>query len=1588
MTAAPATPQLRACLAVAWLGLGLGLAGCQRPTVGTAPPDDPPVDSGEDTGGGVETIPSASGPWLRGEVATPGPVTFTEILAHPRDDGGSEWIELHNPMVFDMDLSGWSLAGGVDFAFPEGTILAAGGFLVVAADPSLLGVEALGPWEGRLDNGGERIELVSNGGRLIDSVAYGDDEPWPVQADGSGHSLAKLDHDAASDRAEHWAVSLEPGGSPGESNLLDPLLPPTTRELVAADATWRYDASGDEPAADWAEPAYDDSGWELGDALFYAGETPQDAEATLWFTADNYAAAYLGDADGGGLTLVGEDSDGSWTTVEEVPLTLTPQDHLFMAVWELTGDSTTQMVIAEVELEDAVVGTDLDSVEWVLGPSDANPGALPANPPPSEGELVALIQDADAAGSWAAPGIETGRSSSPWGSSVGSWFSDAAGFVWADSFDGDSISNVWNTYALFRSVEPLIAPAGTVELEDIPTTTLFRTAFAFDDDPAATTIELTCTVDDGMVVWLNGVELLRENMPEGEVDGGTLAIASVDEATELWAEVSAEALVRGENLLAVEVHQAALDDPDLSFGCALTAETWPASVEPTLLLNEVPAAGDEPLWVELINVGAASEPIEGLALVSSAGDTQLLAGSSLAPGSLALVELGGLSVLDGELLYLYDDDGETLLDAVRLQLDPRARAADGGPWRVPTEATPGEANAIELVDDIVIHEIMYHRAPLSQQGEPVTRRDEEWIELYNRGEAPVDLSGWQLVDAVSFSFPDGTTLEPGGFLVLSGDAEALLDEHPDIAVVGDWEGRLDNRGERLLLLDAAGNPADELRYHDGGRWPSAADGGGSSLELRDPWADNAAPEAWTASDESARTAWVEISYRGVAEDSVVGPDGVWEELVLGMLDAGELLIDDISVLRDPDGAAVELVQDGGFDGGGDSWRLLGNHRHSELVPDPDDASNTVLRLVATGPTGHMHNHAETTLWEPITAVEHAISFRARWVSGSNQLHSRLYFQRLPRTTLVDQPALSGTPGAPNSAAVDNSGPTFGELSQDVAVPAPGEPLIVSIPVDDPDGVGEVTLWASVDGGAFEGHAMGEGEPGSWWVQLDGQHDGAIVQLYVEASDNLGASATWPAAGPDSRVLYTVAEPADPGGLHALRILMTHADADWLHQDVNLMSNDPVGATVVYQERELFYDVGVRVKGSQRGRPTDLRLGYGLRFRDDRPFRGSHTSVMIDRSEGVGFGQREVLLNLVMARAGAVSAEHNDIVHIVAPRSTYDGAAELQLDRFTNLVLASQFADGDQGTRFEYELVYYPTTTDDGTAEGLKLPQPDVVTGTSLTDLGDDPEAYRWVFLIKNNEREDDYEALMQLCWAMGLSSAELLDVAEDVIDVEQWLRAFALATLSGATDQYGGAGSLHNAQFYLRPEDGRMLYFPHDLDYFSSYAMAVVGNSDLGQLIEDADHERSYYGHLQDIIEHAYSTAYLDPWCDQLGALLPDQDFDGHCDFIDDRARWVLQDSSDAVMQRYPWVEFAITTGGGGELEVASDEIALEGRGWVDLRGLSMDGEALPMAWIDASTWRTSVPLELGRNELVIVGADLRGEAVGSDTVVVTRTDG
>lgn len=101
-------------------------------------------------------------------------------------------------------------------------------------------------------------------------------------------------------------------------------------------------------------------------------------------------------------------------------------------------------------------------------------------------------------------------------------------------------------------------------------TTYFRRTFPLSDPSVYKSIALTVMRDDGVVVYLNGTEVFRDNMPTGTIAYNTLATLDVTDATYHEAYVDPALLLVGNNTIAVEVHQKAANSADLSFDLDLT----------------------------------------------------------------------------------------------------------------------------------------------------------------------------------------------------------------------------------------------------------------------------------------------------------------------------------------------------------------------------------------------------------------------------------------------------------------------------------------------------------------------------------------------------------------------------------------------------------------------------------------------------------------------------------------------------------------------------------------------------------------------------------------------------------------------------------------------------------------------------------------------------------------------------------------------------------------------------------------------------------------------------------------------------------
>ena len=153
--------------------------------------------------------------------------TTAEFNAGHTSAGLFEFIELTNITAQTLDLTGVNFTAGVKFTFPAGRTITAGASVLIVRNsaaflarygaslaPLIAGIFEDGS---ELSNNGETIALADSAAAPITSVAYADAAPWPVNADGAGHSLVFIA--GMQNSAANWRTSLA-SPTPGENPTL------------------------------------------------------------------------------------------------------------------------------------------------------------------------------------------------------------------------------------------------------------------------------------------------------------------------------------------------------------------------------------------------------------------------------------------------------------------------------------------------------------------------------------------------------------------------------------------------------------------------------------------------------------------------------------------------------------------------------------------------------------------------------------------------------------------------------------------------------------------------------------------------------------------------------------------------------------------------------------------------------------------------------------------------------------------------------------------------------------------------------------------------------------------------------------------------------------------------------------------------------------------------------------------------------------------------------------------------------------------------------------------------------------------------
>jgi tartrate-resistant acid phosphatase type 5 len=362
--------------------------------------------------------------------------------------------------------------------------------------------------------------------------------------------------------------------------------PPPTQPitLIATGDTWKYLDTGVAPAAGWTGTSFSDTAWKSGKAEFGYGDGDEATIVSYGPSTNKFISTYfrktidiadvnqIGDLmlrlkrdDGAIVYLNGQEVVRSNMATGTVTST-TPARTAIGAPAESTFYSF------RVDRNLLVRGTNVVAVEIHQSNRtssdmsfDLELASIPPTTQPAETTFVAT----------GAPWRYLDSGGSP-------------GAAWKEATFNDSL---WKTgraqFGYGEGDEATVVSYGSSS-SNKRVTTYFRTSFDAASPAQYSALSLELLRDDGAIVYLNGVEVARSNMPAGTIGFTTLAasnVAASAERTYFQYIIPVSALATGRNVLAVELHQADVTSYDSSFDLRLKG-TLRSSLSPSALTDE------------------------------------------------------------------------------------------------------------------------------------------------------------------------------------------------------------------------------------------------------------------------------------------------------------------------------------------------------------------------------------------------------------------------------------------------------------------------------------------------------------------------------------------------------------------------------------------------------------------------------------------------------------------------------------------------------------------------------------------------------------------------------------------------------------------------------------------------------------------------------------------------------------------------------------------------------------------------------------------------------------------------------------------
>ncbi len=1014
--------------------------------------------------------------------------------------------------------------------------------------------------------------------------------------------------------------------------------------------------------------------------------------------------------------------------------------------------------------------------------------------------------------------------------------------------------------------------------------------------------------------------------------------------------------------------------------------TSDSAVVSSLKINELHFDQDGDVdWVEIHNTAEIEQSVDGYFLSGARGfgDRTEIAGSVPAKGFLAF----DVGFSNNGVAFLVDSNNvvRSAVDYDRQSLRAHVAAYPDGSadFYSSAQGSRGGPNDPDRETAVVINELMVDP--------PSGHRDGEFIELHNKGETIVDMSGWRFVEGVDFQFPEGATIAPGDYAVIAANERITGSAFPEARIIGQYDGNLSNNNELLRIEDTWGNMVDEVHYHTGGDWPEKAGGLGSSLELRHPEMDNSVPTAWRDSDESEKAEWTTFSITDRYDRlRTMGGESSYEELHMHGVGDCEIALRDMSFALSQGGPNLlpgrgQRVSTNGQ--GSSGWLCQGTHHGSYM-------QGREFHLVSTGHGDVKANRVEIDVTGMNQSDTLTFECEARWVSGKPTVIVHTWDRSFGGVLRLPVPRNLGSAGSVNSALIPSAAPALSGLTHSPAVPR-GNPVEVTVRVSSgdgpvvnlrhrPDSTNPATPWNTtrmVDDGSNGDNEAGDGIYTATLTEYTS--DGIIAQFYVEAENSGGETTVMPSPAPVRPAMFIVDTTAVARDLRSQRFVLSARSVQALgnagqgsafNYAFPRLSNQYFNCTFIANERHIIYNAEFRKAGSpfQRSDGFSTSQGKNLKWKSprDKRYRG-WTRRAIDDDPVVGRSHNNRLVRYWLYLLGHPANEH-EFIRIVIN----NGPAMIREDVETN---ANDFLkrNWDQGEKGELYRIDDEWWFDDGWSRTNRN------ADWSVDGRSVEPNMYHAEWMKRSREDEYDYGSFIDWVFSVGQNRFTREEI-ERMADIDMMA---ANAVVRGWVDDWDTLTRNRgkNGYFLRKHSDGKwmLLQWDSDLTFGNTSAPFIGGLTGVPNFFRKPYVEQRINYYIGEMVEkYTSGSERLETWFDlearsnRRVSINPSR----YLNFNNSRVNYAMNSEIGSAVAN---TRFAVNSPSNTSADLIDVSGTSNHRAF-DIRVVNRpDAEVV---FTGQTGWTASgIYLRQGRNELEFEALDSEGLVVATDVVVINK---